>query len=37
MVADAPGIDYDTSESIELELSDENADRIKEMIEKANV
>lgn len=35
MIADAPGIDYDANECIEMELSDENADKVKEMIERA--
>jgi hypothetical protein len=37
MIADAPGIDYNTNERIEhLELTDENADEIKRMIEEGN-
>jgi hypothetical protein len=34
MVADAPGVDYDTKEYVEMELTDENADEIKAMIER---
>ncbi|MDR2139775.1 MAG: hypothetical protein LBP50_09540 [Tannerella sp.] len=37
MIADAPGIEHDANEYVELDLSDENADRIKEMIEKENL
>jgi hypothetical protein len=38
MAADAPGIDYDNKkEDTMLELSDDNADEILELINRANV
>jgi hypothetical protein len=38
MVADAPGIDYDNKEeNVMLELSDDNADEILKLINRANV